>query len=904
MPLATPSPFPKDPRMTAVGKLATTNLTVHRTRSGLTVAAIALSVSLVVAVTSGYATVESMAFRFVGRFMGTADAMLTKKAVGSDPRPLFPESLVDAIRRDPDVKRVTGRLEVDQAVTDAKGHSPVGHLPQVTGLRRPEDTRVEQLDVRQGHWFDDSDGHEAVIDQVAAENLHVGLGGTILLPGPTETLRLTVVGIVQKPAVLASHIQSVYVPLGTLQGFLTPGRPPGVTRAMVDLKPKVSLDAFAARWKPRVAAVDSNLILRLGRDIRDRIDQNLQGVHLMAYLGGTVAMLAATFIIFSALSMGVTERSRTLAMLRAIGASRGQVAGVVVTEGLLLAVAGVVAGVPLGYLWLYLVHLRFKEAIAAGVTLSWGGVLFAGGTSAVAALAASLLPAWWATRVDPLEAMAPSAKPPGRGRGPAVAAVVGLVLVCVDPVLLFAPWERVVSFNAGRWLRIWGHFLFGLPAAMLGFFLLAPAFVLVLERVAGPAVSWVLGIRPALLRQQLSGGVWRAAGTCAALMVGLSVLIAMETEGGSMMAGWQLPDKFPDLFVVSWSRGLTDDQIAKIERVPGIDPADVLPIGITSPATGSSGDFALAMAALNPDATMFFGLDPAKGMRMMQLEFRQGDQADAVRQLDLGRHVIITDELHQLQHLNKGDAFPMVVTQNGRSRPMDFTVAAVVYSPGIDLIGSQFDMGRQFDQRTVGGVFGSLSDAKKYFGVDGVRVLAVNLVPGADKDRVMKQVEASLKVYGLQAGDVRHIKQGMKDAFANVTKIIFVVPMGALLVASLGVTNTIMASVRTRRWQLGVLRSVGLTRGQLVRLVLGEAALVGVVGAALGAFAGAVLTLDGHRLTNIVAGYRPPLVVPWGICWAGVGIVLAVAVLAGVWPAISVARTSPLALLQGGRAAT
>jgi putative ABC transport system permease protein len=886
--------------MGAVGKLAQSNLTVHRARSGLTVAAIALSVSLVVAVTSGYATVESMAFRFVNRFMGTADAMLTKKAVGSDPRPTFPESIVDELRRDPDVKRVTGRLETEAVVADAKGVSPVGHLPQVTGLHRPEDTRVEQLDVRHGKWFDTSDGDVAVIDQVASDNLHAGVGGTITMPSTGKTLTLTVVGIVQKPAVLASHIQSVYVPLATLQQFLQPGKPPGVNRVMIDLKPKTSLEAFAARWRPRLAAVDPDLTLRLGRDVRDRIDQNLQGVHLMAYLGGTVAMLAATFIIFSALSMGVTERSRTLAMLRAIGAAKAQVAGVVVIEGLLLAMAGVVVGVPLGYLWLFIVHLKFKEAMAAGLTLSWGGIAFAAGTAGAAALAASLLPAWWATRVDPLEAMAPSAAPPSRGRGPAVAALVGAALVCVDPLIVLGHWDGVVGYDRARWVQIWAHILLGLPSALLGFFLLAPGFVLVLERLLGPVVARLAGVRPALLRQQLSGGVWRAAGTCAALMVGLATLISMETEGGSMMAGWQLPDKFPDLFIVSWSRGLDDAQIAKIEQVPGIRSTDVLPIGMASPSTGGSSEFALAMAALNPEATMFFGLDPAKGMRMMHLEFRQGTEAEAVRQLDQGRHVIITDELHQLKHLNLGDPLPLMTT-HGR---VDFTVAAVVYSPGIDLIGGQFDMGRQFDQRTVGGVFGSLADAKKYFGVDGVRVLAANLDAGADRDAVMKRVEHALKVYGLQAGDVRHIKEDMRKAFGTVTLVILIVPVGALIVASLGVTNTIMASVRVRRWQLGVLRSVGLTRGELLRMILGEAALVGVVGAALGCVSGALFSVDGHAMTRIAVGYQSAVVVPWGIVSIGVGVVLAVAVLAGLWPAVSVARASPLSLLQGGRAGT
>ena len=886
--------------MTAVGKLAASNLTVHRTRTLLTAAAIALSVSLVVAVTSGYATVEHMAQSFVTRFMGTADAMLTKKALGNDDRPPFPESIVDQIRADPDVKRATGRLELDLVAGDAAGHTPMGHVPIVVGLRRPGDTRVEQLALRSGAWFESPTGDVCVIDQVASERLHAAVGGTITLPLPDRTLKLKVVGIVQKPAVLASHIQSVYLPIETMQRFLLPGQPPMVNRVMIDLKPKVSLDAFVDRWRPRLAKLDPGLTLRLGRDVRDRLDENLQGVHLMSYLAGTVAMLAATFIIFSALSMGVTERSRTLAMLRAIGAARGQVARLVIIEGLALAVIGVAAGIPLGYLWLYIVHLKFKEAIASGLSVSWGGVLFAAGTSAGAALAASLLPAYWATRVDPLEAMGPSATPAASGsRGPVLAFLAGCALVGVDPLIIFGPWNHLLGGTA-RWVRIDLHFALGLPCDMIGFFLMAPAFVLVLERLAGPLVSKLAGVRPALLRQQLSGGVWRAAGTCAALMVGLAVLISMEVEGNSMLGGWQLPDKFPDIFIVSWGKAVDAAGVKKIEAVPGIEPNDVLPIAIASPSTGSSSEFALAMAAMNPEGTMFFGIDPAKGMRMMKLTYVQGDEADAVRQLDLGRHVIITDELHQMKHLNVGDPLPLI-TDKGK---LDFTVAAVVYAPGIDLISSQFDMGRQFDQRTAGSLFGSYADAVKYFGADGARVLAANLVPGTDEERVLKRVEKSLGAIGLQAGDVRHIKEGMSKAFGDVLLMVAVVPLGALGVASLGVTNTIMASVRVRRWQLGVLRSVGLTRGQLLRLVLGEAALVGIVGAALGTVAGILLTVDSHGMLNVVMGYKPGLSIPWGIVSFGIGSVLAVAVLAGLWPALSVARTSPLALLQGGRAAT
>ena len=109
---------------------------------------------------------------------------------------------------------------------------------------------------------------------------------------------------------------------------------------------------------------------------------------------------------------------------------------------------------------------------------------------------------------------------------------------------------------------------------MLGFFLLAPMFVLVLERVAGPAVAGALRLRYALVRQQMSNGIWRAAGTCAALMVGLSLLVAMEIHGKSLLSAWQIPDKFPDIFIVSLASGLDEAQVNKLEHLKGIKPAN------------------------------------------------------------------------------------------------------------------------------------------------------------------------------------------------------------------------------------------------------------------------------------------------------------------------------------------
>ena len=301
-------------------------------------------------------------------------------------------------------------------------------------------------------------------------------------------------------------------------------------------------------------------------------------------MGGTVSMLAATFIVFSALSMGVAERQRTLAMLRAIGMHKAQVGRLVVAEGMMLALAGVMVGVPLGVLWVVILTSlpQFAEILAAGLIISWGGIALGALGSIAAALAASLLPAWNAMRVTPLEAMAPLAAPPA-SRVPWKLTIAGLLLASIDSFLIFGPVNWLIpSPDIERAVRFYGHFAIGLPGVMIGFFLLAPLFVFVVERVLGPLISAMMGLRHALLRQQLSGGIWRAAGTCAALMVGLAILVVMNVQGNSVLSTWKLPDKFPDVFITAPVLNPLDDKdIATMRAVPGVKQA--MPIAIASP---------------------------------------------------------------------------------------------------------------------------------------------------------------------------------------------------------------------------------------------------------------------------------------------------------------------------------
>jgi len=884
-------------------RLAYANFALRKVRTVLTLLAIAFSVALVVAVTTGYASVEAAGFKFLNQYLGTTDATVTRQG---DVRLGVREGVMTDISTDPDVGHVQGRLESGSVLLDKDGQPVKGKAARLVGIRRPQDQRVDNLRIRSGQWFDGDTGDACVIDQVVAETLSLNVGDTLVLPGIDRKLSLKVAGIIHKPEFFAAQSQTIYLPLRTLQRFILPNDPPTLSRIEIDLKSGTDSGAFTQRWTERLKTSDPGLLIRLSRDKRAEVEKDLEGMRLLSYLGGTVSMLAATFIVFSALAMGVAERQRTLGMMRAIGAYRYQIGSLVMIEGVVLAVVGIAIGVPFGLGCVKALSWWYDNLFSAGVKVSAGGALFASLGSLASALVASFLPAWSAMRVAPLEAMSPLARHP-RAITPIVCGIIGLVLISIDSILMFAPLQNWLPAQAGqdavqtaRIVRFYGHFVAGLPGIMLGFFLLAPAFVWIVERLLGPVVASIFGIRFSMLRQQLTGGIWRAAGTCAALMVGLAILVVMQVQGHTMIQSWKLPDKFPDVFIIAPPMaGLADDQIAKLRTVPGIRSGEVLPIGIASPGLGT-GFLALAGASVMPDATMFFGFDPDLAPKMMELEFLAGNAKDAFEKLKLGRHVIVTDEFRQLKGLNIGDKIELQTSLHGK---VAYTIAGIIWSPGLDVINGLFDMGGQLEQRTAASLFGSMDDARRDFGVGRINFFAANLTYFTERDEVLKQIQTSLGTMNMRAFDVRQIKSAIQGAFGKLLLLMSTVAFAAMAVSSLGVTNTIMASIRSRSWQFGILRSVGTTQGQLIRLILAEAVLLGVTGSLLGLAAGALMSINAKKLAVHVLGFDPPSYIPWGVLVAGTLIVMGITLLASLWPAINAARTEPLTLLQAGRTA-
>jgi putative ABC transport system permease protein len=919
-------------------KLMWSNVAARRVRAGLTIAAIGLSVSLVVAVTSGYASVESAALAYLNRYLGSADAVVTRPQ--SILEGTVPESVMQELGRDVDVQRVTGRLDIAADVYDKDSQPLEKSTFHIVGIRLPDDTRIASLVIESGQWFDSntSAADAAVVDQVAAQTLKVKVGDWFAIASESGKVRLHVVGIVHKPEIVAAAGKSIYLQLGTLQkAEQMDGSDPQLSQIAIDLKSNANADAFAARWDKRLDDINRHeskdaghpmlpMTLRIVAQDRAMMDENMKAIHVLSYLGDAISLMAATFIIFSSLAMGVNERQRTLAMLRAIGATRAQVAGVVVMEGLFLSLVGVAAGVPLGILWTECLRFLFSDFFIAGVTVSVSGIALAVSGSLVAATAASLLPAWSASRLTPLEAMSPSAQAPPSGP-PMRWAVLGIILILIDPMIFVLPLDRLAKWlnpsaspeAMATLMRFWAHYLFGAAAVFVGFFLLSPLLIWMIERAAAPLLARAMRVPAALLRHQLSQGLWRAAGAAAALMVGLSTLIVMTTQGTSMLDGWKLPDKFPDIFLVSLRLGgLNQDQWKKLEQTPGIrhfadGEPELVPVAVTISGLGSN-PLALVGAVLAPtmNGTMFFGLPPKPAFQMIDLDFRDDngnsiprDQQDfyarrAEHDLELGRHVMVTEDYRRRNHVRYGDKIILYSS----SQRYEYTICGIVWPPGLDVIISMFDLGRQFNQHTAGMIMGTLADAQHDFGADSVNLFAANLDTSEDKAKLLDDIRKRIGEQNIKAGDVRQIKAAVDASFRRLMALLTTVAFGAMAVASMGVTNTIMASVRSRRWQLGILRSIGLTSGALLRLVLAEALLLGIVALLLGIGCGVIFSLDARQMAGLMLGIYPPVVIPWGYVLIGAVSVMVVSAAAALWPAINASHAEPLALLAAGRAAT
>jgi putative ABC transport system permease protein len=725
---------------------------------------------------------------------------------------------------------------------------------------------------------------------------------------------------------------ALYVPMALAEKLS--GSPARFNFVGVILKQGIKPAEFQADWAERFAEAQPRAEMQSLADVNNEIQNSTttEVVRAQAYSATGISLLAALFIVFTTLSMGVHERTRQFAVLRAVSLTKAQIGAMIAIESVALGLIGWGGGILAGWGLLEIMKALKPSMFPDGVSLGTWCILLSGACALGGSLAAAIMPAWRATQVSPLEAMAPQPRQyPGRFSWRATA--VGLVLISVNPLLVFyIPMPDTARYGMAAAI--------GCTSMALGFVLLAPGAIILTKKLFSPLVARLLGLNPRLLATQLTSNLWRTLGTTIALTLGLGLFVAMQTWGYSMLGPFEPGDWAPDMVVAMTPTGIPWSEVGSVQQIKGVKAEECLPLAVeqcklADDVTG----YQVRASATRQDNCVMLGVDPDKALGgkkpMFDFDFAEGSRADALAKLKKGRYCLVPDHFARESKLTVGDKFSVIPPELTDER-IEYEIAGVVSMSGWHWL-SKVGLRNRNGGRAAGLMFASFDQVRDDFHLDRTGCFWMNLDSDADEAQIKEALQAiAEKNYDPQLAVARRRGRpefggmaggfgGRRGAYSTTVNIrtregvreaireradgiiwgLSQLPLVTLAVTALGVMNTILSSVRARRWELGVMRSLGMTRFSLFRLILAEAVLVAIVACILSFGMGVMAGYCGTGVTryiNIRGGMVTPLIVPWTKLLIGFAMTHGLCVLAAFWPAASTGRAEPLRLLQAGRA--
>lgn len=696
------------------------------------------------------------------------------------------------------------------------------------------------------------------------------------LPSMRERRALKVVGIAAPPP-LGGRPQAYLTLTGVAALAEEPGR---LTQVDLVLRPGADPDAAVAAHRAEAGAPPDNLVLQTTTKVTSGVNANMEASQLGFILATFMAFLSASFIILTGLTTNVMERQRELAILRCVGAERGQIAGAQVLTGAVIGALGALGGVPLGLGIAAILAAILREQLGVGAQAPASAIVLACVGSVAAGIAGALWPAWRAARVTPLSALASRAAAPSR-RG--IRIVTGLALAGIAVQLLAALIPR-----DGQ-LIFWLYATAGLPIMFFAYFLLGVPLVLLVSRLIAGPLSRVMRVPSGLLARTVEATPYRHGLTAGALMGGLALMVALWTNGGAFLRDWIGKIEFPDAFVSGLA--LTPESQRTLDAMTDIVERTC---AITLQPVETD---AFGVRALQKYKTTFMAFEPEPFFAMMNPQWVQGDPKTAAAKLERGGAVIVAREFLVAKGLGVGQTFRC----RFNDRDHEFEIVGVVTSPGLEIVSKFFNVGEDFTEQALHAVFGTRKDLKERFGSEAIHLIQIDLKDGVDDEAALARFRAALFGRILDAGSGRQVKEQIGVFIRAGLLLISLVGVAAMLVACFGVANVVVAGIQARQFEFGVLRAVGAPRGLLPRLVLAEALVIALAACVLGTLMGIQGSWTGQRIDRMLFGLdmtlRPPPL-PIAACWAATIVLTLAAAAPAAW---RLSRKGPRELLGAVR---
>ncbi|WP_278465645.1 ABC transporter permease [Gimesia maris] len=962
--------------MKLILKLLFGQIHCHPARFLLTALSIVAASGVVIWVVSGYdaltAQFDDFSDDYLGRYQFVLAQAEIQTGVGAEPEIMLPAEIIQEMSQDESVAELVSESQSRIQMKPLKKRVPPGKRAaaksdsspdgksQSAATRKP-DTKgppgrrgpsfIPPLSptlvgtnavnppypMKTGRWIEPgSDAREAVISSGSAAAFNVTVGDQVHLQQVNRELDVTIVGIVEQvrsiggfrgPSPSRGPAQSaLYVPVSVAEIVLGKSPPP-ITISQIRLKETAQPAEFKVRWESRLASQTPRLTLMSTSDITEDISNSraVSGARSQAWSATGIALLAALFIIFTALSMGVNERTRQFAVLRAVSMTPGQIGLLIGLESLLLGAIGWLGGLAAGWGILKLMQSAQPTLFTQENGLGQWCIILSGICAFGGALAASVFPAWQAMRVSPLEAMSARSTTTGISRGLLTTlTVIGLIMIAINPILIFF-WPMQHQSQYAIYAAL------GYSTMAIGFVLLAPITITIIERVLGSLVARALFLDPRLLSAELSSNLWRTLGTCVALTLGLGLFVSTQIWGYSMLKPFVPGEWVPDLLVNFKEGGIPDNAFQTVAHVDGFRAETCLPLAVEQTKlkedlTGSKERTSVS----RQDSIVLIGVDPERGINaanpLLKLRFVEGDPQTAAEQMKHNRACIIPDHFATEANLTLGDSFEVLLPEDP-NKAFRYEVAGIVDLPGWHWMTKLSGLRRRGD-RAAAMVFADIDTVRQDFDFKKINFFWTQTEAHASLDDMGNSLQKIAATYSGKAQPTNYqgtwkigatnfgsavrisTRQGVQDLIHNRADGMIwgmsQLPLVTLLIAGLGVLNTIMASIRARIWNIGVMRAVGLSRSALARLILAESLLVGLVACCLSLGFGIMAGWCGAGISQYVSffgGLHPSLVIPWKQIGLGFGITLFLCLTAALWPAFSICRMKLLQLLQSGRSA-
>ncbi|MCS0603534.1 ABC transporter permease [Streptomyces sp. LP11] len=844
-------------------RTALRNVLAHKARLLMTVLAVTLGVAFVAGTLVFTSTVSAAYRNSAEKASDRVDVAVRSDGARTGPgtAPELTPELVRRMARAPGVRSVTSVVSGFTAVAGRDGEL-VGAGWSTQGANYTVDNGADgasdaRYPLKGGRFPHGPD--EVALDVSTAERAEYRIGDTVRLSvdGPVRTPRLVGIFTTDSGEVAAG---------GTLALFDTPTAQHLFTRPGTFTE--IDVEAAAGTSQTELAAaVDTMLPEGLrsttGREIAEeralRVESSLTSLRttLLAFAG--VALFVGIFLIANTFTMLVTQRTRELALLRAVGATRRQVSRSVLIEafvvGLVASVAGLAAGIGIGAALGPLTSSLAK----GGHTLPDGPVAVTPATvitSLALGIGITMLAAWLpgrrAARTAPVAAL---------GSVHAAATPRSLLLRNVLGVLITVAGTATVLGATGMTMDE-GQFVMVLGGAVLmtGVVVLTPLLSRPFLAAAAPVLR-AFGVCGKLARENVLRNPRRTAATASALTIGLTLVTALTVLAVSGQRGIdeRATAALSADYVVRTATyeplsGVVEKRLAESDGVSAVSPLREVPVRVTG------------------RETFVTGVDAATIRRLLRPDFSDGSLARFG-----GRGVIVSTDTAQQRGWHTGSTVPVTYPDGARGQ---LTVVGIYRAD--DLLS-----GIITDTRTL----------DPHLKTTTARQILVKTESGPG-DTAKRRIAKAL---GDNPAVLVQSKQDVSDSIARGTTTMLNLLYGllamAVIVAVLGVVNTLAMSVAERAPEIGMLRAVGLGTHQAKRMVRLESLAISLFGGLLGVVLGTFFGWAGSRLlASDMPGFA--LVVPWGHLILFLALAGLVGMLAALWPARRAAHLNLLGAIK------